>query len=209
MDALFKMFGNSHTTLAGLAGGLLIYLTGIGGKLPETRQEWGTFVLGLVIAILGVVAKDATTGSAPPGILLALLLSGCSAVNGSFTQPLLPVVKATVEQGLINASWNLDQAIIVGALGPHDPAATCLHDILGYLGLEPGSTLLPSFTPRVSDLISEGSVLYIRAKQSQRLAGVGVAVPEGCKALLGQFVIDAGQAGKNLLPGGGLLPVVR
>lgn len=67
MNQLVAMSQNWWTTIVGLAGALVIYLTGVGTKFPETRAEWNTFVYGLIVAILGFVAKDATTGSTPGG----------------------------------------------------------------------------------------------------------------------------------------------
>ena len=50
-----------------------------------------------------------------------------------------------------------------------------------------------SFTPRVTDLVSEGAVLYIEAQQAKRLVGGGaITIDPSCKALIGQFVLDAG-----------------
>src|SRR6266446_6820001 len=75
-------FKNYWTTAAGALLAALIYAQGIGPKMPETRNEWWTFVIGVGIAVFGFVSKDAMTGSKPPIILLALILSGCASMYG-------------------------------------------------------------------------------------------------------------------------------
>ena len=60
-----KAIKNWQTTAWGFIGGLATYITTVGVKIPETRQEWGAFVLGAVVAGLGAAAKDGATGSAP------------------------------------------------------------------------------------------------------------------------------------------------
>jgi len=59
------MLSNSWTTIAGIFGGIATYLTGAGAKFPQSKGDWAAFVWGLTLAVLGVFAKDATTGSAP------------------------------------------------------------------------------------------------------------------------------------------------
>lgn len=116
-----------------------------------------------------------------------------------------------IQQGLLDAEFNLDQAIIVGALPKDDPADACLHGALTQIGIEPkpdgtAGTPAPSFTPRESDLISRGSVLYIRAQQAKALAGGGgLTVPVGCEAIIGRIMLDAAKAGGSLLPGGSII----
>lgn len=56
---------NTATTTAGLGGGSLVYLAGNGMSLPHDSQGWFSLIIALVLAILGVLAKDATTGSQP------------------------------------------------------------------------------------------------------------------------------------------------
>lgn len=108
----------------------------------------------------------------------------------------------TVVQGLQDAEWNLDQAIVVGALPSDDPADACMHSALTQAGIEPGSTAAPapSFVPKVSDLISGGSVLYILAQQAKAVQGGGINVPVPCEALVGKFVLDAGALGLQAAP---------
>ena len=65
MNSVGKMTKNWWTTLAGIIGAVIIYINGVGGKVPETSQEWLAFWMGLSIAVIGVFAKDATTGSGP------------------------------------------------------------------------------------------------------------------------------------------------
>lgn len=134
-------------------------------------------------------------------------------VNAHLAQvaPGAAMVGGTIQQGLLDAEWNLDQAILVGALPKNDPADSCLHGALTQLGIEPNTDgtappPAPSFTPRESDLISRGSVLYIRAQQAKALAGGGgLTVPVGCEAIIGRIMLDAAKQGGNLVPGGSII----
>jgi hypothetical protein len=145
-------------------------------------------------------------------VLLTLALAGCSTISGD---PLQDVPKGplgrVVIQGLQDATFNLDSAVTVGALSADDPAPKCFHSILVQLGADPASPAAPgaSFTPKVSDLISFGSVLYIRAQQLKKSQGGGISVPSDCKVLMTNFLLDAAGAGVKGLPGGGLLPTLR
>jgi hypothetical protein len=125
-------------------------------------------------------------------------------------------------RGLQNAAYNLDSAVKIGALPAGDPAPACVHDVLQKLGadcrLDPsaeGGTACvvtdPSsvFTPRVSDLISAGSVAYIRIQQLKVAAGGGIKVATSCEAIIGQLLIDQARAAGQVLPGGGLLRILR
>ena len=149
------------------------------------------------------------------GFLLALGTVGCGSISKDLGADISGATPSaarpgTVTQGLLDAAYNLDQAVTVGALDATDPAPACVHGVLKDLGIDPAnpSTPLPSFTPRVSDLISAGAVLYVRVQQAKRLQG-GIVVPADCKALIGQFVMDAAAAGIKVFPGTGLLPVLR
>jgi hypothetical protein len=146
---------------------------------------------------------------------LLILCAGCSSISANLAVDAGagsgPLGKA-IQQGLLDATFNLDSAVKVGALDAIDPAPPCFHGVLQQLGIDPSlPTQGPgtSFTPKVSDLISAGSVLYIRAQQLRKLQGAGVQTPVACKALIGQFLIDAAGAGVKIQPGGGLLPVLR
>lgn len=65
MGTFLVMLKNGWTTFVGIVGGLLIYLSQAGLTLPTSKAEVGPFVQALVIALLGFVAKSATTGSKP------------------------------------------------------------------------------------------------------------------------------------------------
>lgn len=140
---------------------------------------------------------------------LALMLAGCQGpISGSLPSDFLAgsgQTGATIIGGLQDAAWNLDQAVAVGALDAADPAPGCLHAALADLGI---GANLPSFKPKVSDLISAGSIAYIRAQQAKKLSG-GVVVAQSCKAIIGEIVLDIGAAGKGLIPGGNLLPTLK
>jgi hypothetical protein len=150
---------------------------------------------------------------------IALAIAGCTNPAPISTNPvqsaandvttLLPGTKttqATVTQGLTDAQWNLQQAQAIGVLAATDPALPCLNGVLAQLGV--GGTPPASFTPRESDLISTGSVLYIQIQQAKQLRAGGLAVPAACQALIGMFVIDASSVGIKGLPGGGILPTL-
>jgi hypothetical protein len=84
-----------------------------------------------------------------------------------------PASETTVQAGLLNAEWNLDQAIALGMLPANDHADACMHAALTKIGIEPAQAGKPgakspaSFTPRVTDLISGGAVLYIQGRTGQ------------------------------------------
>ena len=60
-----KALGNVGTTLAGLLAASATYFAGVGGKLPTNSQEWTMAASSIALLALGVLSKDATTGSAP------------------------------------------------------------------------------------------------------------------------------------------------
>lgn len=47
------------TTVTGIGAAVAIYLSSVGPQAPQTRADWGHFIAGLLVAALGVVAKDA------------------------------------------------------------------------------------------------------------------------------------------------------
>jgi len=57
------LLGNWKTTLFGVISGAGTYLLLSGVKFPETKADWGAFLVGLAQAVWGAVAKDSTTGS--------------------------------------------------------------------------------------------------------------------------------------------------
>ena len=64
-DVISRMASNFLTTVLGILGGAISYLVQVGAKTPSTNAEWGQLALSALIAGLGAVAKDATTGSRP------------------------------------------------------------------------------------------------------------------------------------------------
>jgi hypothetical protein len=115
--------------------------------------------------------------------------------GGSGSLP-IPVTNPTIVTDLQSASYNLDQAVAIGALSPDDPAPGCLHDFLQKAGIENPSGAVPaSFAPRNDGIASAGSIVYIQIQQAKAISGQGgVSVAVSCKALLGQFVIDGATA---------------
>lgn len=149
--------------------------------------------------------------------LMGLFVGACATPPTISNAPKQDVIAAAIAKpdstigiGLQNAAWNLDQAIAIGVLPSDDPADLCVHAALQRAGIEttPGAVAAKSFVPKVSDAISAGSVLYIQAKQAQG-AAPGITISTGCKALLGDVVLQglAATAGAAsvVLPGGGTL----
>lgn len=142
---------------------------------------------------LGACGSPATISSNPTATVLANATA--SPLGGK------------IAQGLLDAEWNLDQAVSIGALPANDPADACLHTTLTQLGLEPTAagatpaTPPASFVPRSSDLVfAPASIAYIVAQQ---LKGVpkSITIAPGCYAIIGKMVVDFGQVtGKALLP---------
>lgn len=149
---------------------------------------------------------------------LALALAGCPNTPISqnpvadVTSGLPPVGGISITQGLQEAAYNLDNAVAVGALTKADPAPACVHGVLvtigadvvvtptGYTPVAPAGNVA-SFTPKESDLISIGSVAYIRIQQAKQLVNGGLQAPTSCEALLGQILIDGATQGlKHFLP---------
>ena len=145
-------------------------------------------------------------------ICFACLVAGCAEISANPMRDLPHGnLGGVVIRGLQDATFNLDSAVKVGALEATDPAPKCFHGVLAQLGADPSAPTPPgaSFEPKVSDLISFGSILYIRAQQLKKVQGGGVAVPTDCKVLITNFLLDAAGAGVKGLPGGGLLPTFR
>lgn len=153
-------------------------------------------------------------------VVATALLSGCASPPVISSAPATPIEKIiqgspTITTGLQNAAWNLDQAVAIGALKKDDPAPVCIHGILQQAGLEPiaGQTPAASFTPKVSDLISGGSVLYIVAQQAKAAKAQNFSQPVACDAVIGMFVRDAVTAGltasASAVPGVSLVKALK
>lgn len=99
-----------------------------------------------------------------------------------------------VTTGILNAQYNLNEAVTVGALSATDPAPGCLNQAVGVMGL--GATAGASFVPKVTDAISLASVGYIYLAQVKQLTGGSITVPTNCLAVIGQMVLDL-QSGLN------------
>lgn len=68
-EIISRCLSNFLTTAIGIIGGSINYLLQVGAKPPQTNAEWGQLAFSALIAGLGAVAKDATTGSKPGGNL--------------------------------------------------------------------------------------------------------------------------------------------
>src|SRR5258707_2824765 len=86
--------------------------------------------------------------------LSLVLLAGCSTISAN---PIQDVPKGqlggVIVKGLLDATYNLDQAVLVGALPKGDPAPGCFHAVLTQLGVDPANPApaSSSFSPKVSD----------------------------------------------------------
>lgn len=126
---------------------------------------------------------------------------------------------------LQNQSWNLHQAVQVGALDAKDPAPGCVDSFLTQIGVaipdSTGSTaaadnpVAPSFTPKITGAFSAGAVLYIRAQQAKAFANnSGLTISSDCAVLIVNIERDALKAGitgaASLVPGSALLkPITK
>lgn len=147
-------------------------------------------------------------------ICLMIVLSACETpISGSLRSDIVTGVSSPgggdniFVQGLKASKANFANAKRVGALNADDPAEACVDSVLKDLGVgQPGSE---SFTPEVVDILSAGSVLYIRARQLEREANSpGLRLSFDCKALIGQIVIDAGKVARRVgsnIPGVGVI----
>ena len=120
-----------------------------------------------------------------------------------------------VTQGLLDASFNLHSAVTVGALSATDQVPACVDSVLTDLGINPDgtpTTQAQSFTPKVSDLISLGSVIYIRAQQAKKLQAAGLPESTSCDAVIGQIVRAAAKSGikigAGIVSGGIAAPIL-
>lgn len=109
-------------------------------------------------------------------ILILLMLSGCAIDPiGAKLSP-----GTIIENDLTATALNLDQAVAVGALPADDPAPICLHDLLARTGQGQDT-----FKPKISGLISAGSVGYIKAQQLKNRGDISAA----CKAVIGDILV--------------------
>ena len=60
-----RMFGNWQTTGIGFVAAIFTYFAALGPNLPTSGADWMKALAAAAIAALGVVGKDATTGSKP------------------------------------------------------------------------------------------------------------------------------------------------
>ena len=59
------MLRNKWTTIIGILLGVSTYLSTSGATMPTTKQDWIALGVGILMAALGVAAKDAVVGSKP------------------------------------------------------------------------------------------------------------------------------------------------
>lgn len=54
-----QILANPWTTLGGVIGGIASYLTASGFTPPHDGPTWAAFTVGLTMAVIGALAKDA------------------------------------------------------------------------------------------------------------------------------------------------------
>lgn len=151
-----------------------------------------------------------------PALALFVLLTGCVSTPEKIVatpqgSTVLTAISSNdrIAEDLKSATYNLDNAVAVGALLPDDPAPKCFHEVLKQTGLEttPGAEEPKSFVPKRDGILSDATILYVQAQQARQIAGRGaVSVPADCKALIGTFVIDGLRDARKLL---GVVPGLR
>lgn len=133
---------------------------------------------------------------------VAMLASGCaSQITAPSAGGIVQISKnSTVGEDLLAMGYNLDNAVIVGALPSDDPAPACVHDVLRKAGLEtvPGTETPKSFTPQREGVLSEGAIIYIKAQALKSLKGIEVS-PE-CEQIIGRIVVDNMKAARKVGP---------
>jgi hypothetical protein len=140
-------------------------------------------------------------------VALLFLLSGCvstpALISGTSPGEAVPITNRTVVTDLQAAAYNLDNAVLVGALPADDPAPKCIHDILVKAGIElpPGVSPPQSFKPKNDGVASLGAIAYILAQQAKQIASSGAFKTDAvCEAVLGRVVIDGMKAVNNAIP---------
>ena len=195
MSTLNVMWSNYWTTLVGAALAGLYYLDQIGTKLPSTSGEWLHVGVGLGLAVLGFVAKSATTGSVPYSARLlvgALLLGGCS--TGLPTLPTLALPThpqpASLSDVIANIKTDtpldLDAATAIALAHKDDVAVACFPALKKFLAEQTG-TATPSADQIKGVFSAYEAARVARIALEGSLAG-GPALPSylklGCAALL-------------------------
>lgn len=175
------MFKNYWTTIVGAALAGLYYLDTIGTKMPATGGEWLHVAVGVGLAVLGFVAKSATTGSMPTSVKVlacALVLGGCATVQSD-------VAKAVTDMSTFTQA-DLDQAIAMAVAAKDAEApyrARCYLTLKKYVpgGSTVGQALLPK---------GAVSAFETAAELDQQARG-GVNVPQDLRADCAILLISA------------------
>jgi hypothetical protein len=65
MGGIRAGLSNKWTTALATLVAVLLYLQNVGTEFPTTKEGWFQFGVSLALVALGVITKDATTGSRP------------------------------------------------------------------------------------------------------------------------------------------------
>lgn len=108
---------------------------------------------------------------------------------------------------LVSATYNLDEAVKIGALSATDPAVGCMHDVLRQAGLDSNGAPAverQSFVPKKDGAVSVGTTLYIIAAQARQAAAQRFELAPECLQIVGRIHVDAlkltARAGAAALP---------
>lgn len=63
LQTILSGLKNGKTTVTGGLLGATVYADQVGFALPATRNEWFSFAISVLLAVLGLLSKDTTTGS--------------------------------------------------------------------------------------------------------------------------------------------------
>lgn len=167
----------------------------LGPLLQKLPQQLGGASKALALIVCAGALSGLAACTSPPPISTNPVQSAVNLVA--------PGGADVVTQGITNAQYNFNEAVKLGILPATDPAPQCLNSVAALMGI--GGTAPPSFTPKVTDLISAGSVGYIYIQQLKTATGGTLTVSPGCEQLIGQIILDATRAG--LKAGAGALSV--
>lgn len=159
-------------------------------------------LIGLFAGLAAIVLWSSLTRPAAATEITALSSRGAPQLS----------TDSILGRDLIDAAWNADQAVAIGALPADDPLPLCLHSVLQETGLETGSAGdLPaerSFAPRLSGVVSGGVVLYLKIQQAKAIASgaTRLQLSNECLALVGRTMVD-GLRDRRALTRGVILPL--
>ena len=176
-------------------------------RMARVRAHRSNAKLLLLTSAIGLAAL---AGCTTPGTISSNPVTTATNTVSAAIPQLAPVGNG-INAELLNAEQNLKNGVTIGILQPTDPVLGCLQQVNTQLGIEPGTAAPPatSFTPIETGPIDTGAALYVIAQQALALKNGGITVPTSCKAIIGDLVLKGQANTTQLLPGGGLLPILH